>query len=340
MSRRLRIALAAVACFALALALAAWVLLDWRKLGRFLAVTPLSRVGVGVFRPDQTVTIPRADGLELVADVYRAAAPPRPAAVLVLHGNTPIGRRLPIYRIIGTELAALGRTVMTLDFAGFGESGDPFSEEGGPPPDGRQDVELALRWLRELSAERQVFVVARSGGGMGALAVGTLDPDVIGIALIGPPRRVRDVLADPAMQDYYFRRANDTHRRVYGHDLPAWFTREVWLEEALEHGSWASLQADMGLHLDYFRSDGHKPLLLIDDGLATEADRAYLQRYHESIVEPKVYVTIEGSDHYVNTEDLGGLALYDRQVTPRLVEALAEWMSRVEARALNARSVN
>jgi predicted acyl esterase len=68
----------------------------------------------------QEVTVVRDDGLKLAASVYTEGAAERRPAIVLLHGNTHRGRRLPLYKVLASRLAERGYVVLTLDRAGFG----------------------------------------------------------------------------------------------------------------------------------------------------------------------------------------------------------------------------
>jgi hypothetical protein len=73
-------------------------------------------------------------------------------------------------------------------------------------------------------------------------------------------------------------------------------------------------------HLDVLSHHPHKPVLLMDGGLESQANRDYLKWFFDRMVEPKAYVTVPGSNHYSNTISKFGLALYDREVIKRTVQ--------------------
>jgi hypothetical protein len=65
------------------------------------------------------VTVVRDDGLKLAASVYTEDGAERRPAIVLLHGNTHRGRRLPLYKVLASRLAERGYVVLTLDRAGW-----------------------------------------------------------------------------------------------------------------------------------------------------------------------------------------------------------------------------
>ncbi|MGB5661023.1 MAG: hypothetical protein WBO54_16230, partial [Thermoanaerobaculia bacterium] len=120
-----------------------------RRLRSRLEVTSLVDLRIGAYSPDRMTEIRRSGGLRLVAREYHPAASPR-ATILLLHGNTPRGSDLAFYRVLGRRLADAGYLVLAPDFAGFGESGDPFSI----PYEGDFSADFDVQaWLEYLSSD-------------------------------------------------------------------------------------------------------------------------------------------------------------------------------------------
>jgi len=295
---------------------------DLREFSRFRERVPLARMAACRCLPDRDLVFDRPDGVRIAASIYGDRIDPAAPWVVLVHGNTPVGRRLGLYRVLASRLAERGKRVLTLDQSGFGESGDPFAPGTLEALDRRLDVLAALDQLteREHLGDAPVYLVGHSGGAAAVFRAGISDPRVTGLVAIGPPRRMRERLADAEDRDYFWSRARRTRRLHTGTDFPAWFNRAAWLElglrDAMEH------------QLDDFSAVGHKPLLLIDGERESEADRTYLRRYFESIAEPKAYVTLAGSNHYCNVKGFAGgrLIVYDRRVVAEAVERIDRWI--------------
>lgn len=294
-------------------------------ISRFVWDVGPTDVRIGSFGPNETVSLLRPDGVELVGSVYRPEGAWR-ARILLVHGNTPLGRELSLYRLLGARLAERGYYVLAVDLAGFGDSGDPFQAAAPESPDIGFDVRVWLDWFERSGLGTPLAIVAHSGGGAPALEVGLDDERVAALALLGPPRRTIEVLSDPAQRDYFFERAQSTHRQVYGRALPDWYTQELWLDQALGAGALPSLQVDMERYAVELSGPNHKPVLLVDNEWESPADLAYLRDFHSRMSDPKEYLTVPESDHYFNTRALAGRVLYDAASASQIVSAIDRWI--------------
>lgn len=297
---------------------------------RFPLRLPLASVGFCRCAPDSTLTLRRADGLRLAASLYGlprgastaagvASAPPRPG-LLLLHGLTPLGRNLPVYRVLAHALAERGFVVMTVDFAGFGESDDPYRLHSLAALDAREDVRVALRALRANPAVSRapITLIGHSMGAIEAMEVGASDPAVGRVVAFGPPRRTAAILATEKGRSYHWDRIRRTYDSVYHRPLPAWYTRETFL--SLKAGR------DIEKLLPVWRAPGHRPLLLLDCGEEAAADRAYLAAYHQRLGAPAGdYVTVPATNHYLGSSHHLGLELYDRAAVRFAADTIARW---------------
>ena len=147
---------------------------------------------LGVYRgkPDRDFKLKREDGLEIGASVYGTKEEGVKPGIILLHGNTPLGRKLAFYRVLSTKLAARGYIVLSIDFAGFGESGDPFQFNTVEALDQIKEVSAALNYLKSLRNldKDKIYLIGHSGGAQTAIIFGTRDNDIKKIVAIGPPR--------------------------------------------------------------------------------------------------------------------------------------------------------
>jgi pimeloyl-ACP methyl ester carboxylesterase len=298
---------------------------DLREFLEFRKRVPFSRLAGCRCLPDEDLYLQRPDGVELAASLYRpAVAAGRPWIVLV-HGATPRGRRLGVYRALGTGLARRGFPVLTLDQSGYGESGDPFVSGSGAGLDRRLDVLAAIRHV-QAAGGADVILIGHSAGSPPVLRAAIEDDAVRGVVAIGPPRRVRERLADPDDRAFFWRRTRNIHRRNTGTELPAWFTEERWLELALGDA--------MEEVAPYFAGPDHKPLLLIDGERESEEDRDYLRRFVEGTGGAVQYDTVAESNHYCNAKEFAGgrWVLYDKQVVRATLDLIESWIERIAER--------
>lgn len=288
-----------------------------------LAIGPLTKAGFsflsGSFSDDR-VRIDRAgekirfesEGLSLAGTLYAPEAEtPLPGIVLV-HGSTPEGRTMGMYRILGDELSKQGYIVLNIDLRGYGAS----ENQQGRTVEAFNyvaDVMAAVDYLQGLETvdPEQLYVIGHSFGGDVAISGGVADDRIQRIIAIGPARQLED--RAEAELDYFRRR--DMRYMLSGTPI----SRELFLSYRVP------LIIDS--HADYFTGDEHKPLLLIDGALENETDRAFLEALYETFTEPRSYVTLENADHYANIASIGPFIFYDTQVLDDLVKTIDTWLA-------------
>jgi pimeloyl-ACP methyl ester carboxylesterase len=272
-------------------------------------------------RADQDVEILRPDGIRLAGSIDRPplASPAGHPAILLLHGNTPAGRKLGVYRVLSRGLADHGFVVLSVDFAGYGESEDAFRLESREALNPNLDARAALQVLMAIDGGNEpLYVVCHSMGCNAGFSVGLVEPAVRAIVAIGPSRRVLERLEDDADNERFWQWALRTRRRLYDRDFPAWYTREAWMEDRRAR--------NLERHLEILSRNPHKPVLLMDGEVESEADRAYLRGYFDLMIEPKAYVTVPRSNLYANTVSGMGLAFYDREVIDRTIDEIVRFV--------------
>jgi pimeloyl-ACP methyl ester carboxylesterase len=292
------------------------------KLRSLLAKTEPWALGACLCRATREVTLVRDDGLSLAASLYLGDGGARRPAIVLVHGNTPRGRRLPLYKVLASGLAERGYAVLALDRAGFGQSEDPYkTATPDRPPDAGADVRAALAYLVGLESvvPDRVDLIAHSGGVPPILDAGPREPRVGKLVAIGPPRRMAERLAGPADRRRFWDRARD-YRAVVGlGPFPDWYTEEVFRRHKLAY-------SDLGNYAAYLAGPGHKPLLLLDGARESPADRGYLGRYYREMAEPKRYLTVPNADHYSNTTEIRAVTVYDRQVLSYTLDAIDRFL--------------
>jgi pimeloyl-ACP methyl ester carboxylesterase len=264
----------------------------------------LDRDGQEVFFQSQELTI--------VGTLYQPQTEGERPAILLLHGSTPEGRKLGLYRKLGAELAGQGYVVLSIDQRGFGQSDDPATTERPADFDFVADVSNAVAYLSSMAGvdAGRLYVVGHSFGGDVAVAAGIGEPRIAKIVAIGPGRRVKERYQ---YEQAYFQRRLTRYMR-----LPQNVSVDVitYIEDTLP----------LENHLDYFTQPDHKPLLLIDGMAESEADRRFLQQICDVITEPKQCVTLAGADHYANVLNIGSLVIYDQHVVQTLIETIDQWL--------------
>lgn len=275
----------------------------------------------------RSVSLQRSpDNLSLHGMLYEAKYPGEShSAVLLLHGNYPQGSDFPLYRVMATELAGRGYTVLTIDFAGYGRSADPFTAGILKSINLDIDAIAGVEFLQQQTGLCVDFlhIVGHSMGADPAISVGSMTKDVRSITLIGPPRRVYERFNWPPDVNFFWNWAQHVRKTVYGKEqFPDWFSKEIWRQQILDR--------DMVHSLDYFSRWNHKPVLFLDGERETGQDREFLQWYYCRTSWPKQYVTLSKADHNCNVVVRDGRIYYDPAVMGQAIEVMDLWFRRAE----------
>ena len=269
----------------------------------------------------EKVTLYRLDGLRIAGKLYRPrGGVPEKAALLLLHGNFAEGQSFTLYPIMAAELAERGYLVLTIDFAGYGASEDPFASPTPRVVNFETETEAALAYLREKSLvpAKKIGIIGHSLGAEPALRVGLRNPLVGTIMLIGPPRRVWERFHTPEDINYFWDRAlSEGHERYNRDGFPAWYTQEQWLDDIL--------QRDIMHMLPLIQRWDHKPLLFVDGERETAPDKLFLASYFQKVSYPKGYVTLMGMTHHCNVQWYRHPLYYDPAGMEQAVTVLDGW---------------
>jgi len=230
-------------------------------------------------------------GLAVPGTLYQPGPMGPGPGILLLHGSTPEGRRMGLYRLLARTLAERGYTVLNIDHGSTG------------------DAAAGLRLLRSIEdvAGDDLSIVGHSAGAAVALGLGIPDDGVARIVVIGPGVRVEE---RARTESAYFQR----RQLRYG--------QEPRVDAADTFPPSRLLEASM----DYFSRPDHKPLLLIQGELEDADDRAFLRELHAGMAGPTSMLTVAGADHYMNVLSFGPLVLYDPGAAEQLLEGLVEWL--------------
>lgn len=288
-----------------------------------LAIGPLAKAGSSFIQgsfSDDRVRFDRAgervrfdsEGLSLAGTLYAPETDDALPGVVLVHGSTPEGRTMGMYRILGDELSRRGYTVLTIDLRGYGAS----ENQQGRTVEAFNyvaDVMAAVDYLLQLESvdPEQIYVIGHSFGADVAISGGVADDRVQRIVAIGPARQLEDRAEEEL--DYFRRR--DMRYMLSATPI----SRELFLSYRVP------LIIDS--HVDYFTSDDHKPILLLDGALENATDRAFLKELYDEMTEPKSYVTLENADHYANIASVGPFIFYDTRVLDDLVNTIDTWLT-------------
>jgi pimeloyl-ACP methyl ester carboxylesterase len=255
--------------------------------------------------------------VDLAATLY---VPDRPAPVpgiLLLHGSTPAGRELGLYRVLADELCARGYAVLAPDQRGYGESPDPPRPDRATAFDYVGDARRALDYLARVEGvdASRLHVVGHSFGADVALSVGLTEPRVLKIVAFAPTRGLieRAGTRNAPQTGYYVR------REMRYMELPSPIAQEVFFAYRLP--------LILDAHLDALSRPGHRPLLLIEGDREPIQQRDYLARLYDRIAEPKAHLTLHLADHYANVADLGPLTIYSQRTMNELTNAIDDFLS-------------
>lgn len=263
----------------------------------------------------EKVTFP-SQGLTLTGYLYREQDDPPQPAIVLLHGSTPFGKQLGLYRILGKELSKRGYVVLSIDQRGYWESDDPLNVDEPEDLDFVGDVSSAVDYLMtqpEVDPE-QIYVIGHSFGGDVALAAGAQETRLKKVVAIGPGRRFTERGGTPETPEFdYFKRRDQ---------------RYMWLGEQIPTDVYLNSRAKLPIEnqVEYYSASSHQPLLLIDGELESADDHTFLRTIFTELAEPKRYVTLENADHYANVANFGPVVIYDQQVLQQLVHEIDLWL--------------
>lgn len=163
---------------------------------------------------------------------------------------------------------------------------------------------------------------------MFAMDVATRDNRIRALVEIGPSRNVTELLNAGEAVGYFFQRTREQWLHLYHRDFPAWYTVDVWYEQAMGTGNSTTLLGDIAKFLPYYSSGKHLPVLMVDGSREMSDQLQYLEHYFQEMSEPKGYLRLQNGDHYCNTFNWFGMVLYDTKVAEQLLAGIDGWISR------------
>jgi len=251
-----------------------------------------------------------SDGLTLVGTIYGIENETVHPGVVIIHGSTPVGRKLPLYRILSKKLVDNGYIVLTYDARGFGESDDPKEIDVVESWNYTCDAIHAVSYLCSFKNvnKSRIYVIGHSFGAQAAMSAGIADGLIKKIVAIGPSRRVTSRILEKNAPDleYFWER----------------FSRDRELEKLVNLTVFLDVTSKSSdMYNDYFY-EGHIPLFLIDGELEGEDDKIFLRETFKNMTEPKGYFTLNDTGHYCNTTSIGNFLVYNDRINTEFVTVI------------------
>lgn len=243
--------------------------------------------------------------------------------IIILHGLTPYGRKLALYRTLGKKLANRGYMVFAINYRGFDDSQDPVINDDVFAF--RRDVENAINYAITHAGvdSSRLYLLGHSLGGSVAFVTSTYDRRVKKVIAIGPSRRVQDLVLAPLQQK---QNSGDVFINAEEFRL----SHEMGLSGNLE--TKMIISSIKNIFIDDFKQfysqEEHTPLFLIDGELEDYRDKEFLAEFFQDIRARNKYQTFQNVSHYHNTInwDGGNLIAYDMKAISNLTESIDYWL--------------
>lgn len=283
------------------------------SLSDLLSTTPVKDMCFPKLGQSRKVSF-QSDTLRIVGDFYEPVA--SSPAILLLHGTSIQGRKLPLIQILALELHQLGYAVLAIDARGYGESEDPPSLNTPADFDFAQDIQSAVSFLEAQPCVdgAQIYILGHSFGAGIALPASIRDSRIKKLVLFGPPRRMseRFLMPNAPGQDFIVARTQNDMQLAYEPNF-------LILKKVLE-------QRNIENYVDYLRQPGHIPIFLIDAEKENGKDLEFLRQIYQQLTPPAHYWTVPKANHYLNTGCLLGRLSYSRPIVQGFVKRVDQWL--------------
>ncbi|MDY6936441.1 MAG: alpha/beta fold hydrolase [Cyanobacteriota bacterium] len=249
----------------------------------------------------------------MVGDLYSSDRTEEKPVILILHGASVFGRKLPLIQALSQEFQELGYPVFAFDARGFGESEKP-AEYTPESFDFSQDVRSAIDVLsdREGFANRRFYIVGHSFGGGVALGASDRDSRIEKVVIFGPPRRLGERFLNPEAREKI--------------KLLVRWQGDMQLDRPLEFDLWSQVLAPLNIenYVERFSQPGHTPLFIVDAEDEPDPDLAFLREFYQHTVDPTDYWTVPATNHYLDS----GFRLNVPQYYPPTIRSFVEKVDR------------
>jgi pimeloyl-ACP methyl ester carboxylesterase len=248
----------------------------------------------------------QSDALTIVGDLI-TPTDPNGAAILLLHGSSPAGRKLPLMLVLAHQFSKMGYTVLNIDLRGYGESQKPSKLSSAMDFNFKEDVKQAIKYLslNGKLASTKLFVFGHSFGAGAAIASIMEGGGISKMVLFGPPRRFTErVLMENARDREYF--------------LKRW-KEDMKLDFNLNYNIWKDVIQQINIGRDF-------PVLLIDAELESKEDKSFLSSFVKTSSNPIPYWTIIRTNHYLNTGLIQNRVAYNKKIIDGFITQVSNWL--------------
>ena len=241
------------------------------------------------YKPTKTGSFLAGD-LTLKGDLYLPENADTAPTIILLHGSSILGRKLPIIPALAQGFKQKGYRVFAFDLRAHGESEQPLHYTT-QAFNFAQDVTAAIDYLNTNfpSQNNQIYVLGHSFGAGVTMAAQAQDNRISKAVVFSPPRRLRERFLNPEAQE--------KEKLMFRWQI------DMQLPKPLEFSVWEPVMVtlDIETYLEDFTQPGHIPLLILDAEFEPSEDLAFLKDLSQKMVSPVEYWTIPQADHYLNT---------------------------------------
>ncbi|NET04033.1 MAG: alpha/beta fold hydrolase [Symploca sp. SIO2B6] len=257
----------------------------------------------------------QSDYLTIAGDLYQPQHLDNSPAIVLLHGISIFGRKLPLIQVLAQKFQEMGYTVLAVDCRGFGESEDPL-DRNFQDFDFARDVQSAIDFLISQVPinPSQLYVFGHSFGGGVALAAQARDPRIKKLVLLGPTRRGTERFLSAGTQE---------QERCVGR-----MRADMELEKPLNFSLVKQISKPLYIenYIDDFSKNVHIPIFLIDAEYEAKEDLEFLRDIYQSMAQPVEYWTVPKTGHRLSTGFLLRWPCYNQQVVETFVTRVDQWL--------------
>lgn len=256
-------------------------------------LTSWGKIEKKIVTPSKKIIIPsvRKGELKIVSDLWVPNGERPVPAILLLHGNSPWGRKNGLIRLLAHEFSEAGWIVLSPDARGFGETADPKNIEDPKAWIVKNDIRRCIDYLSSFPVTDSdcIYVLGHSRGAGHALEGALDDSRVRSLILIGPPRFLGGFKLS------FWKRIRFSADRGLIHPIS---------EEVLQA---RMIKTDISFYAkNQLKKVGHKPILLIDGELEGVENLTFLAKIAKEINPPLTYCTLPNTGHYCGVINLFG----------------------------------